>query len=99
MAPEAVSPSERISNAIQKLIPAAAKLQSASEELSRPVAEVDVALKRLNLGVASWTTFQKQEDPDGEFLDWMVGYAQHAGRWGLLVRQVEGNRARPEDSN
>ena len=67
MAPDATSPSDRISAAVQRLIPAAAKLQGASEDLSKPVSVIDSALKNLNLGVASWTTFHKAEDQDGDY--------------------------------
>lgn len=49
--------------------------------------------------MASWTTFHKAEDPDGDFDDWSLGYARHAGRWGVVVRLTTGNRNCPENSD
>ncbi len=87
------SPSDRFSSAFQKLLPAAAKLDAASNGLSKPIAEIEAILKRLNLGVACWTVLSEPApDEDGNCEAWNLGYARHDGRWGLLVNFWRGNK-------
>ena len=87
------SPSDRFSSAFQQLLPAAAKLDAASNGLTKPVAEIEAILKRLNLGISSWTTLTATSgDEDGNGgEEWSLGYARHGGRWGILVRFWTGN--------
>jgi len=91
------SPSDRFSSAFQKLLPAAAKLDAASNGLSEPVAEIEAILKRLNLGIACWAPLTDPDpDPDGHCEVWNLGYARHDGRWGLLINFWRGNRTTGE---
>jgi len=99
MAAESPSPSDRISAAVQKLIPVAQKLNSASEGLSKPVADLEASLKRLNLGVASWTNLSKSEDSHGFHTEWDLGYARHEGRWGIVLRHTKGSRSYPDQED
>lgn len=87
-----VSPSDRVAAALRLLVPAAQKLASASNSLAKPVAELESSLKRLNLGVSCWTTIKKaEEDEDGYYTEWAVGYARHQGLWGIVVKLTTGN--------
>lgn len=87
-----VSASDRVAAALRLLVPAAEKLTSASNSLSKPVLQLEASLKRLNLGVPCWTTIKKaEEDEHGNYSEWAVGYARYQGLWGIVVKQTVGN--------
>ncbi len=77
--------------AFQKLTTSAAELNSVSDELGKPIAAIEAALKRLNLGVAAWVPFDSHIDHDtGGFLNRSGGYAKVAGKWGIAIRSGSG---------
>jgi len=41
----------------------------------------------------------KSEDVDGFFTEWDLGYARHAGRWGIVIRLTKGSRTHPDEEN
>ncbi len=83
----------------EKLAETAATLNAASDALSRPIAELDGALKSLNIGVATWVDFNHYED--GMAWEWgrALGYAKVGGRWGLAIREYEGRVGEPFSKN
>ena len=87
-----LDPSERIAIAFKTLITSAKRINDASDELTKPIASLERALKRLNLGVACWITINSGTDED---LCWSqdVGYSRIRrvnGSWRLAIRTIEG---------
>ena len=70
-----------------KLVAAAATLNSVSDEIAAPIASIDTALKRLNLGISAWVKIAGSEDPDG-MTSWYrsIGYNKvSSGKWGIAI--------------
>jgi hypothetical protein len=89
----------RVSTAFKQLTISAAKLNGVSNELSKPIMEIEAALKRLNLGIPTWVVFVDWHDPNtGAFWDREVGYAKVSGKWGIAIRANEGNYNDPEST-
>jgi X-X-X-Leu-X-X-Gly heptad repeat protein len=89
-----VPPSDRISASLFKqLADSAARLNSGSDELAKAIRPIDVALKKLNLGVAAWYPYIGSEEPDsdGDYYCRRIGYAKVSGKWGLALSTVSGN--------
>ena len=97
MAQEAIDPSERISVAFTKLTESAKNINDVSNELAKPIAAMQIGLKKLNIGVACWTNIQGGTD---QFEDayWSndVGYARVKGEWSLAIRSVNGILSQPD---
>ena len=55
--------SERVASYYAQLTSAAKDLNSISDELGKSIAEIDMALKKLNLGVAVWVPIRKEDGP------------------------------------
>lgn len=92
------SPADRISSSFAQLADSAARLNSASDELSKAVAPIDAALKKLNLGVTAWHPYINSHDAqDGSYYMRRVGYAKVSGKWGLALSIVSGYVNDPED--
>lgn len=89
------SPSERITIAFETLATSAKTLNDVSGELAKPIASLERALQRLNVGVACWTTING--DSDG-YRYWSndVGYSRVKRRWCLAIRTIEGREDAPE---
>ena len=86
------SPSERIAIAFKTLITSAKSINDASEELTKPIASLERALKRLNLGVVCWITIDSGIDED-HYWGQDVGYSRIRrvhGNWRLAIRTIEG---------
>lgn len=81
---------DRIADALDELALAASTLNAISDELSRSVANLDNALRRLNLGVSTWVRLSRTEDSQGVFSLKELGYAKIGGKWGLAVRTISG---------
>ena len=99
--PEVPSDEElALSEKFEKLAETATTLNAASDALGRPIAELDSALKSLNLGVATWVDFNHYQYPDGTW-EWgrQLGYAKVGNRWGLAIREYEGRPFEPFDKN
>jgi len=80
-----------VSTSFQRLVVAASNLNVVSDELGKPIETIDGALKRLNLGVATWVEFNDLERGGGwhEFSD--LGYAKVGQKWGIALRTREGH--------
>jgi hypothetical protein len=76
----------------ERLSASAAALNAVSDELSKPIATIDAALKALNLGVSAWVEIAGQVDHDaGCFWDRSLGYAKVAGKWGIAICTSSGD--------
>lgn len=90
------SPAERIAIAFNTLIGSAKSINDASGELAKPIASLEKALKRLNLGVACWTKINGGSDEYDYYWSQDVGYSRVRGTWRLAIRTVEGREDHPE---
>jgi hypothetical protein len=80
----------------QNLSETASALNAASDHLTRGVAVLDEALKKLNVGLTVWVNFDVRgddNDPGLYDLD-QIGYCKINGTWGLAIRQVWGDELR-----
>jgi hypothetical protein len=66
--------------------------------LGKIVGELDSSLKGLNLGISSWVSFARWEEPP-EWKNFDVGYAKVGNRWGIAVRCVSGDFSIPQNDN
>ena len=82
---------EQVSNSFQQLKAVAAQLNAVSAELGKPIAHLEEALKRLNIGVATWVKIRGGSDQDGSYYFLEVGYAKVGSSWGFAVRERRGN--------
>jgi hypothetical protein len=90
---------QRVSNSYQHLSAAASELNSLSDELAKFVQALDAALKKLNLGIASWIRLEGREDGSGNYSKRDLGYAKVGGRWGIALRAINGNHNTPDESS
>ncbi|MFZ1087073.1 MAG: hypothetical protein WAN35_19080 [Terracidiphilus sp.] len=85
---------ERVASYYTQLSTVAADLNAVSDELGKSIAEIDLALKKLNLGITTWVTIYCGEgEPrlnDDTFWSQDLGYAKVAGKWGISLRTVAG---------
>jgi hypothetical protein len=80
---------DRISASFQELADSAARVNSASDELASAIRPIDAALKRLNLGVAAWYSYDSFEDGD-YYRSRSIGYARVGRTWGLALSTASG---------
>jgi hypothetical protein len=90
--------SERVSSSYRQLSLAASHLNLVSDELGKSIAVLDAALKKLNLGISSWSRLDRWEDAFGNYSSRYLGYAKVNNRWGIALRTVAGNNNQPEDA-
>jgi hypothetical protein len=99
MSTEPLSLSEKASVFYSQLSSVAGELNSVSDELGKSIAQIDAALKKLNLGVTVWVRVQygeADERGDHEFWEEMLGYAKLNGKWGVCLKRLEGNLRDPD---
>jgi hypothetical protein len=89
----------RISASYKQLTVAATELNSVSDELGKFVTALDSALRRLNLGIATWLRLESREDGSGNYTKRDLGYAKVGNKWGIALRMMSGNHNALEDSN
>lgn len=80
-----------VSASFERLSQSAARVNAASDDLSKAVAPIDAALKRLGLGLTVWHMYAGGQDQDGEFWEHRVGYTRIGRNWGLAISDVSGN--------
>jgi hypothetical protein len=98
MPSDADSLAAKIKASYRDLSTVAADLNAISDELGKPIADLDVALKKLNLGVAVWVSLRGGDDPrDGSYWGDDLGYAKVGGKWGVAIRSVAGNVNWPDE--
>ena len=96
MASTGDSLAERVQASYLQLSAVASDLNSVSDQLGKSIAEIDDALKKLNLGVSVWVTIEGTEDPPYYWTD-DLGYSKIDGKWGIALRAVKGNYAEDEE--
>lgn len=99
MSKEQVSFSERVSSSYRQLSLAASHLNLVSDELGKSIAVLDASLKKLNLGISTWSRLDRWEDALGNYSTRYLGYAKVNNRWGIALRTVAGNNTQPEDAS
>lgn len=80
----------KVQSSFQQLADAAKTLNAASDRFSKLVAEIDTALKPLNIGLVCWVNIGgpwRSEDGEQEYRE-QVGYAKIGGKWGIALRTV-----------
>ena len=88
----------RVSASYQQLSAAASQLNAVSDELGKFVSALDAALKKLNLGLATWLRLDGREDGLGNYTKRDLGYAKIGPKWGIALRVVAGNHNNPDVS-
>jgi prefoldin subunit 5 len=84
---------EAIQKQFQVLSGVASSLNTASDELTRAVAALDEALKKLNVGLTAWVTFSKivEEEYPEIYDSQQIGYCKVNGTWGIALRHISGD--------
>lgn len=83
---------ERVTSAFERLSASANALNVVSDDLSKPIASIDAALKALNLGVSTWVEFAGHVDHNaGYYWDRSIGYAKVSGKWGIAISATSGS--------
>jgi hypothetical protein len=90
-----VTLAERVGASYQQLSSVASDLNKISDELGKSIAEIDSALKKLNLGVEVWVMISSQsgrpEENDFTYYIESVGYAKVDGSWGIALKTESGD--------
>jgi hypothetical protein len=89
---------QRASSSFAQLTLAAKELNSISDELGKPISDIDIALKKLNLGVSVWVSIKKEEGGPNESWFWSedIGYAKVGANWGICLRKLAGDYQDPD---
>lgn len=90
---------KRVQSSYQQLSITASDLNKVSDELGKSIADLDAALKKLNLGISAWSDIRSSEDDDGSHWSEQVGYAKVGGKWGIALRTVNGNYGWPDQDS
>lgn len=92
---------ERVASYYSQLSTVAADLNAVSDELGKSIAEIDAALKKLNLGITTWVTIQSGDGDrfrdNYSFWSRDIGYAKVDSKWGITLRNVDGDYRNPDD--
>lgn len=93
--------SERAANSYSLLCEAAQDLNSISNELGKSIAEIDSALKKLNLGVVAWVSVRQADGLPEDTWFWSedVGYAKVGATWGVSLRKISGDYQHADDEH
>ncbi len=84
---------ERIQNAVRQFPTASASLNTATDQLSQSIGQVDAILKKFSLGVPTWVSFYEAVNHEAEyFYSEDIGYAKIGGKWGVAIRTTEWER-------
>jgi hypothetical protein len=91
---------ERVASYYKQLSTVAADLNAVSDELGKSIAEIDAALKKLNLGIATWVTIRGDDESPYNDLYWSrdIGYAKVNSKWGISLRTINGQCSDPDRS-
>ena len=82
---------EKMQAQFQTLSSTAASLNAASDELTKVVGILDEALKKLNIGLTVWVTYDTGDANPEEYDDYQIGYVKVDGRWGIGLRHLWGD--------
>ena len=81
---------EKVQTDFPALSVVASSLNSASDELSKVIAVLDEALKKLNLGLTVWVVFESHSVEPWQFDDEYIGYCKVNGKWGIALQRAWG---------
>jgi hypothetical protein len=84
----------RVEESYRELAQVAADLNAVSDELGKPVSDLDAVLKTLNLGVTVWTVIRSnsgEEFGQSWYVSDEIGYSKVTGKWGISLRTVTGD--------
>jgi prefoldin subunit 5 len=100
MPDEKISLLERVASYYSQLSTVAADLNAVSDELGKSIAEIDAALKKLNLGITTWVTIRGDDRSpyDDSFWSRDIGYAKVSNKWGISLRTIDGQCSDPDRS-
>jgi len=85
---------ERVASSFKRLAAVSTDLNSAADELSKTISNLDDALRALNLGVSAWHQVAGNEDAqDGSYWSRDIGYARVRNKWGIAIRKTWGNQS------
>jgi hypothetical protein len=88
---------EKVQSSFLQLSSVATDLNAISDELGKSIAEIDAALKKLNLGISVWVQVSGRDDQeDQSHFSEQVGYAKVDGKWGIALRTVSGDHNWPD---
>jgi hypothetical protein len=88
-----VSAAERIAASFKRLAETASVLNKASDEFGKPIAQIEQALCRLNIGVEAWERIRGgTDDSTGEYWRESVGFTKVDGEWCLAINENSGNQ-------
>jgi len=96
---EAPSPSatERIAASYKRLASSALALNKVSDEFSKPVEIIEMALRQLNVGVEAWEKIRGNDnDENGDYWHEYIGFAKVDRIWRIALSKVEGNHHNPD---
>jgi hypothetical protein len=83
---------ERVAKAFTQLSASATELNAVSDELSKPIATIEGALKKINLGLPTWVKIAGHVDVESEhFWERAIGYAKFGGNWRIGIRTRAGH--------
>jgi superfamily II DNA/RNA helicase len=87
----------RVQSSYRKLSEVASELNTVSDSLGNIIADLDLALKKLNLGITVWVKLRGDDDPE-TYDHWReeIGYAKIGGKWGVALQTVTGNYQHPD---
>src|SRR5271169_1012066 len=88
---------ERAQAAYRQLFTVATGLNSASDELSKVIAELDAALKQLNLGIPAWVVITSTQADDGSYWARVLGYTKVGKEWGIALKEITGHQSWADD--
>ncbi len=73
----------------------ASTLNTASDELTKTIAVLDEALKKLNVGLTVWVTFRSRDDERVPYVfdQDQIGYDKVNGVWGIALRRIWGDES------
>ena len=92
MSDEEIPLLERVAGYYSQLSTVAADLNAVSDELGKSIAEIDAALKKLNLGITTWVAIHGGDGSpyDDTFWSRDIGYAKVSSKWGISLRTIDG---------
>ena len=96
MTPKEIPLTERTQSSFQNLAVLASHLNAASDELTKPIEELDTDLKKLNLGIAAWVRISNSQSECGDY--WYteeIGYTKLNNKWGIALRTSSGDYTYP----
>lgn len=82
----------------QELSTAAASLNRATDELTKTINALDVALNQLNIGIPVWVRVVRWDDENniGAYEVEQLGFAKIEGNWCIGIRRLFGHEESPD---